>query len=155
MTATPRMTHWRPPAHPSSRIVVVLQPPHAPSHPIWQKPKFQPGEISVDKLSELAAVAPSSELSQANIVGAILAIPASFFFSPNETAPAEWGYTATVVQKARGSDQAAFSVKFHDGTSKFYLEKHPKCTQAEIDAGVEERYLKHPDVKVLALGKAS
>ena len=79
-------------------------------------------------------------------MGAILAIPASFFFSPTETAPAEWGYTATVIQKARGSDQAAFSVKFHDGTSKFYLEKHPKCTQAEIDAGVEERYLKHPDV---------
>ena len=108
----------------------------------------------MDELSVMTAVAPSSELSEANILGATLAIPANFF-THTETVQGFWGYTATVHHKVRGADQVAFSLKFHDGDSTFYLEQHPKYTKAEISAGVHERYLKHPDVKVLALGKAS
>ena len=108
----------------------------------------------MDEFSAMTVVAPSSELSQVNISGTTLAIPASFF-AQNRAAQGFWGYTATVHKKVKKADQAAYALKFHDGFSDFYLEQHPKCTKAEIAAGVHERYLKHPDVKVLALGKAS
>ena len=55
----------------------------------------------------------------------------------------------------RGSDKPAFTLKFHDCSTPFYLEQHPNYTQEEIDTGVPERYLKNPQVKVLRLGSAS
>ena len=61
----------------------------------------------------------------------------------------------TVQQKMRGSDKPAFSLKFHDCTTPFYLEQHPNYTAEEKEAGIHERYLQNPGVKVLQLGKAS
>ena len=103
---------------------------------------------------ELAAVCDASVLTQGNVVGAVLAIPQTFF-TYTEKDPNFWGYVATVQQKMRGSDKPAFTLKFHDCSTPFYLEQHPNYTQEEIDAGVPERYLKNPQVKVLRLGSAS
>ena len=101
----------------------------------------------------MPAVIPSSALTQANVVGAVLAIPANFF-THTETEHDFWGYIATVTQKVRNSDKPAYSLKFHDGTTPFYLEQHPNYTPEEKEAGVDERYLLNPGVKVLQLGKA-
>ena len=104
---------------------------------------------------ELAAVCDASVLTQGNVVGAVLAIPQTFF-TYTEKDPNFWGYVATTVQqKMRGSDKPAFTLKFHDCSTPFYLEQHPNYTAEEKEAGIHERYLQNPGVKVLQLGKAS
>ena len=110
--------------------------------------------VSTTEADALLAVCPTSVLTQANVVGAVLAIPQTFF-TYTEKDPDFWGYVATVTQKVRNSDKPAYSLKFHDGTTPFYLEQHPNCTLEEKEAGVHERYLLNPGVKVLQLGKAS
>ena len=102
----------------------------------------------------LVAVCDASVLTQGNVVGAVLAIPQKFF-TYTEKDPDFWGYVATVTQKVLRSDKPAFSLKFHDCTTPFYLEQHPNYTAEEKEAGVDERYLQNPGVKVLQLGKAS
>ena len=125
---------------------------HIPITPLCQA--FQRRAVSTSEAGALLAVCPASVLTQANVVGAVLAIPQTFF-TYTEKDPEFWGYVATVTQKVRGSDKPAFSLKFHDSTTPFYLEQHPNYTAAEKEAGVHERYLQFPGVKVLQLGKPS
>ena len=44
--------------------------------------------------------------------------------------------------------RAAYFLNGHDGSSAYYLEPHPKFTESE-----RNRFLQHPDVKVLKIGK--
>ena len=69
--------------------------------------------------------------------------------------PGFWGYIATVTQRARNSDKLAFSLKFHDSSTPFYFAPHPGWTEEEKARGCAVRYLTNPEVKVLALGRAS
>jgi hypothetical protein len=110
--------------------------------------------LSKTEAEALPVVCSASVLTPANLVGAVLAIPQSFF-TYTEKEPDFWGYVATVQQKVLRSDYPAFSLKFHDCTTPFYLEQHPNYTQEEKEAGVPVRYLQNPDVKVLQLGRAS
>ena len=70
-------------------------------------------------------------------------------------APDFWGYIATVTQKVRNSDKPAYSLKFHDGSTPYYFAQHHNYTEEEEARGCAVRYLTNPDVKVLALGRAS
>ena len=127
-------------------------PPKKPKH--RTKPAFVRRAVSTSEADALLAVCPASVLTQANVVGAVLAIPQNFF-TYTEKENDVWGYVATVTQKVRSADKPAFSLKFHDCTTPFYLEQHPNYTPEEKEAGIHERYLQNPGVKVLQLGKAS
>ena len=100
-------------------------------------------------------ICPPGTLTKENVVGAILAIPASFFTHVEGSTPDCWGYVASVGQKLRRTDKPAYSLKFHDGNTQFYLAPHPNYTEAEKAAGINERYLTHASVKVLRLGPGS
>ena len=48
-----------------------------------------------------------------------------------------------------------YSPKFHDGSTPYYFAQHHNYTEEEEARVCAVRYLTNPDVKVLALGRAS
>ena len=108
-------------------------------------------ELSADDAAGLKTIGIPSELDEANITGAILALPKGFFYDVNDPkGPGEncWGYVVKVGQKIRRSDKPAYSLACHDGvySAGFYLRHHPGFKPNE-----QHRYLTHSDVKVLKL----
>ena len=97
----------------------------------------------------MQTVADAPSLTVDTVKGVVLAVPKIFYYDANdEGAPGCWGYAVKVGRQEKKADRVAFFLEGHDGSSTFYLEPHPKFTEAERD-----RFLKHPNVKVLKLGK--
>ena len=110
---------------------------------------LKPREISVEEYASLQPVAYSPELTVNNVKGAVLAVPKTFYYDADDAeAPDCWGYVVKVGRQEKKADRTAYFLNGHDGSSAYYLEPHPKFTESE-----RNRFLQHPDVNVLKIGK--